>query len=213
LWGNTLFSFSIIEKGFSADGGEGAMDIVGHLGADLAPACDLRKLVSAWLVASVFLAYAVGDISPGAFQLFSNFVQGVHAFSRRVIFNGSTDTTLCVIDMSNVFLLRQALNLKRREIAMPNTAGKNANGEIVSRGQPKERRVSKGSVIVGVNLQRLLDRSGMSQMDLSRKMGMSQSSINSIVRGKRNVSLEMVERFCVALGAEMFEFHLPVPRS
>lgn len=96
---------------------------------------------------------------------------------------------------------------------MPNTAGKNANGEIVSRGQPKERHVSKGSVIVGVNIQRLLDRSGMSQMDLSRKMGMSQSSINSIIRGKRNLSLDMVERFQAALGAETFELHLPISRS
>lgn len=70
----------------------------------------------------------------------------------------------------------------------------------------KSRTVTKCGEIIGANIQRILLREGMSQSELARKMGTQPSVINEICNGKRNLSVNRLDRIRAILGVNCYEF-------
>lgn len=73
----------------------------------------------------------------------------------------------------------------------------------------REKIVTQTSVVIGENLQRLLERQGMSQSELARKMGTQPGVINGIIKGKRNLSVDRLDEICAILGVNPIEFLMP----
>jgi len=73
--------------------------------------------------------------------------------------------------------------------------------------QPK--RVTQCGEIIGLNIQRLLERQGMSQSELARKMGTQPGVINEICKGKRNLSINRLDKIRAILGVNCYEFLMP----
>jgi transcriptional regulator with XRE-family HTH domain len=58
----------------------------------------------------------------------------------------------------------------------------------------------------GQRLKTLRKAKGLSQEELAERSGLNRPYISGIEQGKRNVSIEVVEKIAVALGVEMVEF-------
>jgi transcriptional regulator with XRE-family HTH domain len=57
----------------------------------------------------------------------------------------------------------------------------------------------------GQRVKTLRKEKGMSQEELAEKSGLNRPYISAIEQGKRNVSLEVMEKLAVAMGLEMRE--------
>lgn len=57
----------------------------------------------------------------------------------------------------------------------------------------------------GENMQRIRLEKGMSQGDISRKIGMDRGSVSNIENGKRNPTLSTVEKIAKVLGVNTEE--------
>ncbi|WP_158859349.1 helix-turn-helix domain-containing protein [Lunatibacter salilacus] len=58
----------------------------------------------------------------------------------------------------------------------------------------------------GLRIREIRNQQGMSQLDLAEKSCLNRSYISGIEQGKRNVSLEVMEKLAEALGVGMGEF-------
>jgi len=75
--------------------------------------------------------------------------------------------------------------------------------------EKKPRKVTQCGELIGKNIQRLLDREGVSQSELARKLKTQPGVINEICSGKRNVSVERLDRIRSILGVNCYEFLMP----
>lgn len=75
--------------------------------------------------------------------------------------------------------------------------------------EKQEKKISQYSEIVGKNLQRLLDREGVSQSELARKMNTQPGVICEICSGKRLAYGKKLDEIRVILGVEYYEFFMP----
>ena len=114
--------------------------------------------------------------------------------------------------MSNVFFLHQ-------EIRRP-TPGKPAPVLFIERRhvmrtnakpviQKQERTITQCGEVIGKNLQRILDRQGVSQSELARMLGTQATVICEICNGKRNVSINRLDKIRALLGVDCYEFPMP----
>lgn len=114
--------------------------------------------------------------------------------------------------MSNVFFLHQ-------EIRRP-TPGKPAPVLFIERRhvmrtnakpviQKQERTITQCGEVIGKNLQRILDRQGVSQSELARMLGTQATVICEICNGKRNVSINRLDKIRALLGVDCYEFLMP----
>ena len=65
--------------------------------------------------------------------------------------------------------------------------------------------------VIGQNIRKLREAQGLSQRDLGKKIGKSNSTICDLEKGKRNVTLKTLEVIAEALGVkvcELFTFRL-----
>jgi len=58
----------------------------------------------------------------------------------------------------------------------------------------------------GKRLRELREDKGMSQETLAHEAGLDRTYISGVERGKRNISLENIERLALALGVEIKDF-------
>jgi plasmid maintenance system antidote protein VapI len=72
-----------------------------------------------------------------------------------------------------------------------------------------ERKVTQCGEVIGKNIQRILEQQGMSQSELARKMGTQPSVINEICNGKRNLSVNRLDKIRIILGVNCYEFLMP----
>ncbi|MDP2734958.1 MAG: helix-turn-helix transcriptional regulator [bacterium] len=79
----------------------------------------------------------------------------------------------------------------------------------VSTAEKKERKVTQCGLVIGGNLQRILDREGVSQSDLVRKLNTQPGVINEICNEKRNVSINRLDKIRAILGVDCYEFLMP----
>ena len=75
--------------------------------------------------------------------------------------------------------------------------------------EKQERRVTQCGEIIGKNIQRILEIKGISQSELARKMGTQPSVINEICNGKRNLSVNRLDKIRIILGVNCYEFLMP----
>lgn len=52
---------------------------------------------------------------------------------------------------------------------------------------------------LGEKIKKILEEKGMSQRKLAQKMGISPSSLNQYVRGRKNVGLKIILKLCKTL--------------
>jgi plasmid maintenance system antidote protein VapI len=119
--------------------------------------------------------------------------------------------------MSNIIFLHH------QEIRKPTGAApeENANPRIYlerrramrTQAEPtpdkQERKVTQCGEVIGWNIQRILKNQGMSQSELARKMGTQPSVINEICNGKRNLSVNRLDKIRAILGVNCYEFLMP----
>jgi len=75
--------------------------------------------------------------------------------------------------------------------------------------EKRPKRVTQCGEIIGLNIQRLLERQGVSQSELARKMGTQPGVINEICKGKRNLSVNRLDKIRAILGVNCYEFLMP----
>ena len=94
------------------------------------------------------------------------------------------------------------------------TGGNTMNRSKKPAAQPgKAAEASALSARVGCNLGRIRKRIGMTQTELAHRLHAASSQISNVERGRRNVSLNMVELYAKALEVDPVEFFLPCIRG
>ena len=58
----------------------------------------------------------------------------------------------------------------------------------------------------GNRLRKLREAKGLSQESLAHEAGLDRTYVSSVERGKRNISIENIERLALALGIKIKEF-------
>lgn len=111
-------------------------------------------------------------------------------------------------DMSNVFFLHAPERAPAQR--MPGRAREETmDAKKLEIAEKKERKVTQCGKVIGENLQRILDREGVSQSELARKMNTQPGVINEICNGKRNVSVDRLDKIRAILGVDCYEFLMP----
>jgi transcriptional regulator with XRE-family HTH domain len=67
--------------------------------------------------------------------------------------------------------------------------------------------------VFGMNVKRLRNRAGLTQLSLAKATGLTHNFINDIEKGKKWVSPETIEKLTVALNVEAYEFFTPDEKS
>lgn len=73
----------------------------------------------------------------------------------------------------------------------------------------KEEPITQTAVVIGENIQRILKRQNISQSELARMIKAQPGEINGIINGKRNLSVNRLDKIRAALGVDCYEFMMP----
>lgn len=63
-------------------------------------------------------------------------------------------------------------------------------------------------LLFSTNLKRVRQNMGLSQLALANKLGMAHNFINDIENGKKWVSPETIDKFCMALNVQPYQFFI-----